>query len=138
MRASVKVTSQPIEVHEVLGSVQSSGAGCAVLFVGTVRDRSEAGKVSGMEVEAAKDLVLKDLRRISAEAGLRYGLTKVTVVHRVGKLGVGDVIVAIAVSAPHRDEAFTACRYIIDELKRTTPIWKKESLKGGSRWVEAR
>jgi molybdopterin synthase catalytic subunit len=138
MRASVKVTSQPIEVHEVLESVQSSGAGCAVLFVGTVRNRSEAGKVSGMEVEAAKDLVLKDLRRISAEAGSRYGLTKVTVVHRVGKLGIGDVIVAIAVSAPHRDEAFTACRYIIDELKRTTPIWKKESLNGGSRWVEAR
>ena len=138
MRASVKVISQPIEVQEILASVQSLSAGCAVLFIGTVRNRSEAGAVFGMDVEAAKDLALKDLRRISADAGRRYGLTKVTVVHRVGKLSVGDMIVAVAVSAPHRDEAFSACRYIVDELKRTTPIWKKESLKGGSKWVEAR
>lgn len=119
-------------------SVRSKHAGCTVTFTGSVRDESEGLKVSGMELEAAKGLALKDLKRIAGEAEKDFKTTNISVVHRVGKLRVGDTIVAICVSAPHRREAFAACRYVIDELKKTTPIWKKESDGKHERWVEGK
>lgn len=89
-----------------------------------------------MELEAATDLAEADLKRIAKESAKRFDLVKVAVHHRIGRLKVGDVIVVIAVSAPHRVDAFNACRFIIDELKKTTPIWKKEFSGSRHRWVE--
>lgn len=88
-----------------------------------------------MEIECAKALAKKDLERISAIAKRKFAVLKVAVSHRTGVMKVGDAIVAIAVSAKHRKEAFAACNYIITELKKTTPIWKKESGPSGQRWV---
>lgn len=103
--------------------------------MGTVRGTSNGNKVTRMEAEAAVDMAKRDLKRISGEALRKHRVSKISVAHRIGKLRVGDAIVAIAVSAPHRKDAFAACKYIIDELKKTTPIWKKESGPRGSRWV---
>ena len=89
-----------------------------------------------MELEAATDLAEADLKRIAKESAKKFDLVRVAIRHRIGRLSVGDVIVVIAVSAPHRKDAFRACRFIIDELKKTTPIWKKEFTSDNAYWVE--
>lgn len=134
----ITITRRPISVDATLKSVSSKSAGCTVLFIGTVRNRSEGMRVTGMELESAPKLARSDLERISNLALHQFDVLKVTVSHRIGKLNVGDIIVAIAVSGPHRQAAFAACQYVIDELKKTTPIWKKEIGPLGRRWVEGK
>jgi molybdopterin synthase catalytic subunit len=116
--------------------VKASSAGGIVSFIGTVRDRSDGRRVSSMELEAAAGLARADLTRLASEAARRFKVSRISIVHRVGKLRVGDIIVAIAVSAPHRSDAFNACRFLIDGLKKTTPIWKKEFSGRKGHWVE--
>jgi len=134
----ITISNKPISVDAALKSVSSKSAGCTVLFIGTVRDRSEGMRVTGMELESARDLAKSDLERISNLASRKFDVLKVTVSHRIGELNVGDIIVAIAVSAPHRQDAFAASQFIIDELKKTTPIWKKELGSLRRRWVEGK
>ena len=136
MSAQVKVAKSPIRPESVLADVRTPSAGGIVSFIGTVRNRSDGLRVTRMELEAAVDLARKDLGRISTLAARRFKVSKISVVHRIGKLKVGDIIVVIAVSAPHREDAFKACKFIIDELKKSTPIWKKEFAGGKGRWVE--
>jgi len=136
VRPRVRIAKEPIKPDAVLRDVRTSEAGGIVSFVGTVRRESDGLKVTGIELEAATDLAKADVVRIADEAMERFGVSRISVVHRVGRLPVGEVIVAIAVSAPHRADAFSACKYIIDELKKTTPIWKKEFSGRKSRWVE--
>jgi len=137
MSADVSISKVPIRVEKVIGSVLCPSAGGTAVFIGTVRDKSKRMKVSRMRLEAAKDLAEQDLARIAEEADARFDICRIAVRHRVGEMRVGDVIVAIAVSAPHRMDAFAACGYVIDELKKSTPIWKKEIGGGKQRWVEA-
>ena len=136
MKPSVRITEQPLSVDEVLAAVRSDEAGGVVCFIGTVRSSSEGFGVERIEVETSDELAVPDLERICTAASERFKVTRISVVHRKGALKVGEVIVAIAVSAPHRAEAFDACRFVIDELKKTTPIWKKEFGPSESRWVE--
>ena len=136
MRTMVRVSDAPIELDAILATVRTPAAGGIVSFVGTVRNCSNGMKITGMELEAAVDLARADLRRIADEAGQRHKVSKVSIVHRIGKLKVGDVIVVIAVSAAHRGDAFKACKFIIDELKKTTPIWKKEFSGTRGHWVK--
>lgn len=136
MRSTVKITRRPVRPERALADVRTPDAGGIVSFIGTVRNRGKGSRVTRMELEAAPSLARRDLGRIASEATKRYGISKLSVAHRVGNLKVGDIIVVIAVSAPHRSDAFKACKFVIDELKKTTPIWKKEfSGKKGS-WVE--
>jgi len=107
-------------------------SGAIVTFLGTVRDDG----IQMMEVEAFSEAAEAELELIRYEAMNRFGLTSVQVAHRTGRLAVGESIVAIVCSAPHRDEAFEGCRYVIDELKKRAPIWKKEWGENGERWVE--
>lgn len=132
----VSITQKAIPVKKVLDSVKDRSAGGVVTFVGTVRNQSDGMRVTQMLLEAAEDLASKDLTRICKEAKAKHNVLRIAVTHRVGKLSVGDVIVAIAVSAPHRKDAFAACQHVIDELKKTTPIWKKESGPGKQKWVK--
>ncbi|HEX7392672.1 MAG TPA: molybdenum cofactor biosynthesis protein MoaE [Thermoplasmata archaeon] len=133
---TVRISRRPISVGKVIDSVRTKSAGGLVVFIGTVRDKSDGRRVSKMELEAADDMARNDLARICKEASKKDDVSKMAVVHRVGMLDVGDVIIVIAVSAPHRKEAFSACRHVIDELKKTTPIWKKELDGKSSRWVD--
>lgn len=136
LRCLVRISKRPINPQSVLSSVRSPDAGAVASFVGTVRNVSEGSEVTGMELESATDLAVSDLNRIVNEGSARFGVSSISVVHRVGKLKVGDIIVMIAVSAPHRSEAFGACEFIIDELKKSTPIWKKEFSGTRGHWVK--
>ena len=135
MKPVVKVTDRPISIDKTLYGVADPRAGGTVLFMGTVRDSSHGKAVRKLQIEAAGDLAKTDLSRIANAAAEKFDVSGISIVHRIGKLKVGDVIVAIAVSAPHRKHAFSACRFLIDELKKTTPIWKKEFGSDSERWV---
>ncbi len=122
----VRLQREAIELDAVLRLVASGSAGAIDIFVGTTRDNADRRSVRSLEYEAHEAMALKEMERITAEADRRWKLTGVAVVHRTGRVLVGEASVAIAVSAPHRAEAFEACRFIIDTLKQTVPIWKKE------------
>jgi molybdopterin synthase catalytic subunit len=117
-------------------SLQDARCGGYAAFEGWVRDHNEGQRVLRLEYEAYEALGEKEGERIIAEAVERYGVVAARCVHRLGELQIGDLAVWVGVSAPHRDEAFAACRYIIDEVKHRVPIWKKERyVDGDSGWV---
>lgn len=132
----VRLTSDAIGAEEAIAFVADPAAGGTCAFLGTVRDRSEAGPVTGLTYEAWEELAVRRLEELGGELFDRWPLRRVALVHRCGELAVGEVSVAIAVSAEHRAEAFEACRHAIERLKQDVPIWKKEHLASGeSDWV---
>lgn len=124
----------PVRVDALLDAVRHPGAGGLVLFLGTVRDHSRGRDVEHLEYEAYETLARKEIARIAAQAVERWGV-RIAIVHRLGALAIGDVSVAVAAAAPHRREAFEACRFAIDTLKQTVPIWKKEVWAEGAEWI---
>jgi molybdopterin synthase catalytic subunit len=131
-----RLTRDPIDLAALLGASAADGAVC--LFVGVVRDENAGRRVLYLEYEAYEDMALPLMERIAAEAARRWPVTDVRVVHRLGRLEIGQPSVAVAVASPHRAEAFAACRYVIDTLKSSVPIWKKEFYADGSAWLEGR
>ena len=132
----VKIVEGPIALADLLGFVVSPEAGGIDIFLGTTRNRSQGKEVLTLHYEAYVPMALKVMEEIESEIGLRWKESRVAIVHRIGEVPVTEASVGIAVSAPHRNEAFEACRYAIDELKRRVPIWKKEVYKEGAVWVE--
>jgi molybdopterin synthase catalytic subunit len=132
----IRVQKEAFDVGAILDTVRSPSSGCIVSFVGTVRDTSNGRLVSRMGVEVYEEMARSQLEAIRKEAMERGGVQEVVVVHRYGDLEVGDNIVLICVAASHREEGFAVCRYVIDELKRRVPIWKKEYTPEGEVWVE--
>jgi molybdopterin synthase catalytic subunit len=122
-------------LDEARAAVTAPGAGGTVVFVGTVRDHSGERVVERLQYTAYEEMGERVLRQIAEEAAEKWPLAGVAILHAVGDLGVGDVTVVVACSAPHRREAFGACRYAIDEVKERVPIWKKEIGPDGARWV---
>ena len=110
-------------------------AGGICLFVGTVRDNSQDKKVTDLFFETYDEMALLEMEKIRQTAIEKWGLEKAVIVHAVGKKSVGEPVVAVGVSAAHRKEAFPACQFLIDELKKTVPIWKKEYFTDNSHWV---
>lgn len=135
-RDHVRVSEAPIDPSVLLGAVADPSAGAVVLFLGTVRDHSPGrDSVTSLEYEAYREVVEDRIARIVTEARQTHSVVAVAAVHRIGALGVGEISVGVAVSAEHRPEAFGAARYIIDVLKASAPIWKKEIWEGGAEWV---
>jgi molybdopterin synthase catalytic subunit len=132
----IRLQREDFDVGGLHRSLKTRGSGCVVTFVGTVRGTSAGRPVSRMGVEVYEDMARAQLEAIVGEAAKKFGVDRVEVVHRYGDLEVGDNIVFIGVSAGHRDQGFEACRYIIDELKKRVPIWKKEYTPDGAVWVE--
>lgn len=132
----IRITDAPVSAARLRDRVARPGCGAVVTFEGTVRDHTGDFETDHLIYEAYAEMATKVLGEIAAEAGERWPLGAVAVHHRTGRLEVGEVSVAIAVSAPHRDQAFAACRHVIDELKERAPIWKKEVGPGGEAWVE--
>ncbi|MDV3244720.1 MAG: molybdenum cofactor biosynthesis protein MoaE [Nitrososphaerales archaeon] len=136
MRGAVGgITRKKIDPWAEFDLVTDPAAGGIVIFVGTIRNRSEHGRVSGLEYEVYKKMAEKRLRVIEAEVKKRWPVRKIRMVHREGKLKVGEVSVVVAVSCPHRADAFEACRYAIDRIKTGLPLWKKERVRGTNHWV---
>lgn len=132
----VKVSPEEVDVLGSIKRVMSPECGGISVFVGTVRDNYDNKPVRGVSIEAYDAMAVEDLERIAKEVKNEFGVREISIQHRTGKLDVGDVIVVIAVSAPHRKEAFAACRVVLERLKKTTPIWKQEFLDDGQRWAE--
>lgn len=133
----IKITSEPLNLAECVQQVMSPQAGGIDVFIGTVRDHTKGKKVVRLEFEAYEKMALSEMKKIADEMMKRWPLHKIVMHHRVGVLQIGEVPVIIAVSASHRDAAFDACRYAIDTLKQTVPIWKKEVFEDGEEWVAA-
>ena len=130
----VRLTRAPIDLGALVGATAADGAVC--LFVGVVRNENEGRRVRYLEYEAYEDMALPLMEQIASEAGARWRVTDVRLVHRLGRLEIGEPSVAVAVASPHRAEAFAACRYVIDTVKATVPIWKKEFYEDGAVWLE--
>ena len=130
----VRLTREPIDLLALQAVAARDGALC--LFAGVVRDENAGRRVTHLEYEAYEEMALGVLSEIEDEARRRWPVTEVRIVHRLGRLEIGEASVAVAVASPHRAEAFAACRYAIDTLKGKAPIWKKEFFEGGAMWVE--
>jgi molybdopterin synthase catalytic subunit len=132
----IRLTRDAIDYAAMTERVRRPGCGGVVLFLGTVRDLTDGRKTIALDYEAYPAMAEKKLAEIEREVRRRWPVGDVALVHRLGRLDVGDVSVAAAVSCPHRAEAFEACRFAIDRLKEFVPIWKKENWADGStEWV---
>lgn len=137
----VALTDAPIDLAPLVDRVRSPEAGALVTFLGTSRavshDRNRVDRpVQTLWYEAYGPMALRKLREIAAQAEWRFEVTAIAIVHRTGEVPVGEASVAIAATAPHRASAFDACRFAIDEIKKTVPIWKRERFADGEEWVE--
>jgi len=130
-----KVVATPLDVREVIAVVEDPGAGAVVSFTGSVRDHSLGKDVVALEYEAYPAAAEKMMTRVADEIAERWGLRRVAIIHRVGHLTVGEASVVIAVSSPHRAEAFAACEYVLKRLKEIVPVWKKEAYTDGATWI---
>jgi MoaE-MoaD fusion protein len=131
----IKVSRTPVDAAALERDVAEPHAGAVVTFVGTTRAENAGRRVIRLEYEAYEPMALSEMHRLAREAGERWRIVRIAIQHRVGLVNVGETSVAIAVSAPHRAEAFEACRFAIDRLKETVPIWKKEFYEGGEVWI---
>jgi molybdopterin synthase catalytic subunit len=133
----VRITAEPLSVDEALAFIADPSSGGSCIFVGTVRDADADGVVvTGLTYESWNDVAVDRLHEIAARLRDRWPIRKVALLHRTGDLDVGDASVVVAVSSPHRAEAFEACREGIEQLKHDVPIWKKELLATGEgHWV---
>ena len=130
------VVERPLEIERVLDEVASPAHGATVLFVGTVREMNEGSPVTGLDYSSYPGMAESELADIVREAAERWRTTDIVVEHRVGSLRIGEASVVIAVAHPHRDEAYQASRYVIEELKKRLPVWKQEHYADGRReWV---
>jgi molybdopterin synthase catalytic subunit len=131
------IVQHPIDPQALVAEVARPANGATILFLGTVRDVNDGRDVSGIEYAAYESMAARELDAIAREASARFGTDEIVVEHRIGRLGLGDVSVAIAVAHAHRAEAYDASRFVIEELKRRVPIWKREEYVDGTReWVD--
>lgn len=131
----IRLQTAPIDLGVLIAAVRGDGDGAVASFLGTVRDNHRGRKVLFLEYEAYGGMAEREMERIAREASERHAVSRVAIVHRTGRVEIGDASVAIVVSAPHRDAALEACRFVIDALKRSVPIWKREHFEDGAVWV---
>jgi len=130
----IEITSDPISVQPIIDQVKKNSHGCLVSFIGTVRDNAEGKRVINLEYETYRKMAESKLNEIINHIQSRWSCD-CSIVHRIGRVEVGDTVVVIVVGAGHRQEAFPACQYAIDRIKEIVPIWKKEYYTDGSSWI---
>ena len=139
MAAVVKITRDPLDeaaVRALVGEATYASDGGVVTFEGVVRDHARGKRIRYLEYDAYPEMAEERMAAIAAEVEQRWQTDHVAIVHRIGRLEIGECSVVVVVACPHRAEAFDACRYAIDTLKTTVPIWKKEVAEDGEEWVE--
>ena len=132
----VRIVREPIDVEAVAGRLKRPPDGAAVIFEGVVRDNSRGRRTLYLDYEAYEAMALRQMESLAAEARARFAVRGVSIVHRLGRLEIGETSVLIVVASAHRSPAFEACRWIIDTLKKTVPIWKKEHFEDGAIWAD--
>jgi molybdopterin synthase catalytic subunit len=130
-----RVTKGPIDLQELVRFVTDPEAGAIATFIGTTRNHNEGRTVIALDYDGYVQMAEKELARIGEEAKTRWPICRIAIVHRLGPVQITEASVVIAVSSGHRDAAFAACRFAIEEIKRTVPIWKKEVFEGGEVWI---
>jgi len=136
MTDMIQLTRQVIDQQALTEAVRRPGCGAVVTFLGTVRDLTDGKTTTALDYDAYPEMAEKKMAQIEADARQQWPVGDILLVHRLGHLEVGEVSVAVAVSCPHRAQAFDACRFAIDRLKEIVPIWKKENWSdGASEWI---
>jgi molybdopterin synthase catalytic subunit len=135
---SVKISNTTLSIDEAYESILHDKCGGNCLFIGTVRNQNKGESVTHLDFDTYDTMAEKEMSKIARQCLDKFDITKIAIHHRKGHVGIKDIAVIIAVSSGHRDASFQACRYAIDTLKNTVPIWKKEHLEDGSYWVGAR
>lgn len=130
-----QISKEPIDIQEVIDKVIEREAGAITTFIGTVRELTHGKKTLFLIYEAYEAMAVKKLEQIGREIGERWPDAKVAITHRVGRLEITDIAVVIAVSTPHRADAYEANRYAIERIKQIVPIWKKEHWDNGQEWI---
>ncbi len=137
MNIDIKISVDPLQIQSCIDWVMSPQCGGINVFIGTVRNVTKGKKVLRLEFEAYQSMAMSEMNKIAKDVLEKWPVQKILIHHRTGILQTGEVPVIIAVAAAHRDAAFDACRYTIDTLKQTVPIWKKEVFEDGEIWVAA-
>ncbi len=132
----IVVTKEDFSVDEVLSMLRSDGMGALVTFLGVVRNKSKGKHVDRIEIQVYEEMALMELETIRDEALEKFSVEEIAIIHRYGSLKISENIMMIAVGAGHRAEAFDACRYVLEMIKKRVPIWKKEITPDGDYWVE--
>jgi molybdopterin synthase catalytic subunit len=133
----IEITDQPIDVQKIISAASRKEAGAVNTFIGTVRNSTSGKKVLRLEYDAYEPMAVSEIQKIIDQASEQWKLTGYAISHRVGVLQPGEIAVVVAVSTPHRKDSFAACQFIIDTLKQTVPIWKREFFENGDEWVSA-
>lgn len=132
----IELIETEIDHAALIEKVRSPLAGAVCLFLGTVRELTDGRRTESLDYQAYPEMARKTLEKLEADARLRWPLEEVAISHRFGRLGLGEVSVAVAVSSPHRRDAFAACQWLMDTIKQVVPIWKQENWSDGtSEWV---
>lgn len=137
MNIQIEISDKPLTIQSCIDWVMTPQSGGIDVFIGTVRAATKGKTVVRLEFEAYEPMARKEMQKIAKQAFAQWPVQKLLIHHRTGVLEVGDIPVIIAVSCAHRDAAFEACRFLIDTLKQTVPIWKKEIFEDGEVWVAA-
>jgi molybdopterin synthase catalytic subunit len=137
LTTQIQISTTPLNIQSAVDWIMSPDSGGIDIFIGTVRNATKGKRVIRLEFEAYEPMAIAEMEKIVKQAAEKWPIQKALIHHRTGILDVGEVPVIIAVSAAHRAAAFDACRYIIDTLKETVPIWKKEIFEDGEVWVAA-
>ena len=137
MEKNIKISEKPLDIVACIDWIKSPTCGGIDVFIGTVRNMTKGKRVLRLEFEAYEKMALSEMEKIAEQAIERWSVEKILIHHAVGTLEVGEIPVVIAVATAHRATAFEACRFIIDTLKATVPIWKKEIFEDGEIWVSA-
>jgi MoaE-MoaD fusion protein len=135
-RGEVRIVRESIDTQAVVARLKRPADGAAVVFDGVVRDNTRGRRTLYLDYEAYEAMALKQMESLALEARTRFGVRGASIVHRLGRLEIGETSVLIVVAAAHRGVAFEACRWIIDTLKKTVPIWKKEYFEDGAVWAD--
>jgi molybdopterin synthase catalytic subunit/molybdopterin converting factor small subunit len=136
VRDEIRIVRERINTQAVVGRLKQPADGAAVIFDGVVRDNTRGRRTLYLDYEAYEAMALKQMDSLAVEARSRFAVRGVSIVHRLGRLEIGETSVLIVVAAAHRGAAFEACRWIIDTLKKTVPIWKKEYFEDGAVWAD--
>ena len=131
----IKITNEPLNPEEITAQVRRDSNGAVITFLGTTRDFSEGRNVEYLEYEAYQPMAENMLQQIADELREKWDIADFAVAHRVGRVDIGEISLVVALSSPHRQQAFEAGQYVVDRIKQLVPIWKKEAFEGGQVWV---
>ena len=132
----IEITAGPLSPEPFLQHVRRDDSGAVALFLGVVRDNNLGRRVLYLEYDAYPEMAERKLREVAEEALARWPITDIAIAHRTGRLEIGETSLLVAVSSPHRHDAFAACHHIVNRIKEIVPIWKKEVWEGGEAWIE--